>query len=84
MCDDVVLSDNSKGLTKDGSAACTNACTSNPENGNAGTAGEGNEAKGSSGEHAEPLAAIANALAGLSNTDRQRLAEMLLQDSGNE
>jgi hypothetical protein len=59
------------------SDVCTRVCTSNTEIANAGDldAGRGTEAEGI--DQADPLAAIAALLAGLSPTDRARLAKML-------
>jgi hypothetical protein len=58
----------SKALTPTPSAACTSACTSEPENVNAGTA---------DGYQADSLAKLAAELAKLSLADRERLAAML-------
>jgi hypothetical protein len=63
-----VVSGTSKGLTTTPSAACTSACTSNPENDNADTPDAG---------QSDPLAKLAAALLTLSPADRERLAEML-------
>jgi hypothetical protein len=72
-------SDSSKGLTPTPSAACTAACTSEPENANAGIpdADQGERSEGTDPTPADPLANLAAALLNLSEADRERLAGML-------
>jgi hypothetical protein len=70
------LQDN--GLTETPSGACTAACTSEPENANAGTPETHQDDKGE-GTAGDPLVALAAAIAGLSPGDRERLAAMLDQ-----
>ena len=74
-----------QGFVTTGFPACTNACTSKPENGNAGapndhqiTAREDHQAWQSEWvAAADPLAVLAAALAVLSPADRGRLAGLL-------
>jgi hypothetical protein len=70
-------------------AACTAACTSEPENANAGRvpsgcdADQGNEGEGAAGKPAaDPLAKLAAALLDLTPADRARLAAMLTGHQG--
>jgi hypothetical protein len=62
-------------------AACTSACTSEAENANAGNAetdaDQGSVSEGTAGKPADPLAALAAAIANLTPADRARLVAML-------
>ncbi len=72
-------------VTPTPSAACTAACTSEPENANAGTldADQGNEGEGTAGKPAAAsLESLAAALLTLSSADRAKLAAMLTGDQG--
>ena len=72
-----VVSGNQQRLTTTSFPACTNACTSKPENGNAG-ARDDHQANKSEGVAAtDPLAVLAAALVMLSPADRGRLAGLL-------
>jgi hypothetical protein len=70
-------------------AACTCACTSEPENAHAGRVPSGCDADHSAGDQqqgegidqADPLAKLAAALLALSPADRERLAAMLKGDA---
>jgi hypothetical protein len=74
-----------QGFVTPGFPACTNACTSKPESGNAGApddhqndARDNHQANKSEGvAAADPLAVLAAALAMLSPADRGRLAGLL-------
>jgi hypothetical protein len=57
------------------STACTNACTSEPENANAPAADQKNEGEGI--DQVDPLTALAAALLTLSPADWAKLAAML-------
>ena len=65
-----------QGLAPTLPAACTAACTSEPENDNAGTA-DGGRDKGEGTDQGDPLAKLAAALLTLTPADRERLAAML-------
>ena len=84
-CSDSVLSNADAGLTKGALVACTSACTSEAQNANETPADVhcGGHPEGiTQGQAAAmPLEAIAQAIAGLSNDDRARLAAMFLQGS---
>ena len=73
------VSEDTQALTPTLPAACTAACTSEPENANAGTldADQGSKSEGTDQDQGDPLAAIAAALVNLSPADRARLAAML-------
>ena len=75
-------SDSSKGLTPTPSAACTAACTSEPENANADApdAHQGDEGEGT--DQGDRLDKLAAALLTLSPADRERLAAMLTGHQG--
>ena len=76
------VSDSTKELTSTLSAACTNACTSEPENDNAGTsdaADRGVEGEGL--DQGDTLAKLTAALLTLSPADRGSLAAMLKGDN---
>ncbi len=62
------VSEASKALTSTPPAACTSACTSEPENDNAGTL---------DADQGDPLVKLAATLLTLSPADRERLAAML-------
>ena len=76
-----------KGLTTTPPGACTAACTSNPENNNAGTpdaepAGHQGQGEGTTAKPvAASLASLAAAVLALDATDRERLAAMLKGDN---
>ena len=74
-----------KQLTSTLSGACTNACTSEAENDNAGTsdaADRGSQAKrGEELDQGDTLDTLAAALLTLSPTDRERLTAMLKGDN---
>ncbi|NLF06434.1 MAG: hypothetical protein GX594_00425 [Pirellulaceae bacterium] len=64
-----VASGDSKALTPTDFPACTKSCTSEAEN--------ANETTPERDRQDDPLAAIAEAIAGLSTGDRERLAKLL-------
>ncbi len=82
--DDAPESVTTQGVMPTASAVCTRVCTSNSENGNAGTADAGHQGLGE-GATAKPGAAsletLAAALLTLSPADRERLAAMLKEDN---
>jgi len=70
------VSDSIKGLTPALPAACTGACTSEPETDNASTS-DGGEDKIAGTDEGGPLDKLAAALLTLSPADRERLAAIL-------
>jgi len=63
-------------------AACTAACTSEARNANAGALDTAQGCKGEGTDQADPLAALAAAIAALSPAERERLAAMLAGHPG--
>jgi hypothetical protein len=77
-----VVSEIDKELTATTSAACTAACTSEPENANGSGADAGQTAP-IDADAADPLATLAKALLNLSPADKATLLAMMTKGAGN-
>jgi hypothetical protein len=65
------------GFTATPSPVCTRVCTREAENANAGSHGTDQGSVGEGTDQRDPLAKLAAAIAGLSASERERLAGML-------